>query len=55
MFYLSFVLLPIEIDPILEKQSYKKNALVAHGTNYIEIVLILSIKVVALPIQAFMV
>lgn len=49
---LSLMLLLAEVDPISEKQGYKEDVLVARGTAYAEMILALSIKVVALYIQA---
>lgn len=51
-FKLSLVLLLAEVNLISEKQGRKKNTLGAHGTGHVEIVLILSIKVIALYIRA---
>lgn len=52
---LSLVLLLAEVDSILEKQSYKRDTLRAHGTGRIKIILGLSIKVVALHVGPTMV
>lgn len=49
-FDMSFVLLSIEIDYILEKQSCKKDALMFHSSGYVKMVFTLLIKVVALHI-----
>lgn len=54
-FNLSFVLLPAKIDPIPEKQSCEGDALRIRNINHIKIVLILSIKVVALYIRAIII
>lgn len=35
---LSLVLLPMEVDSISEKQSFKKNMLIAHGTGNVKII-----------------
>lgn len=48
MFNLSLVLLPAKVDPILEKQNHKKDALIAYGTGHIKIICILSTKVITL-------
>ena len=45
---LSLVLLPAEIDPILEEKSCKKHALVARGTGRVKIVFTLLTEVVIL-------
>lgn len=49
-FNLGFIVLPVEVDPILEKYSYKRDTLGARGTNHMKIVLALLIKVVVLNI-----
>lgn len=54
-FNLSFVLLSVKVNPILEKQDYKKDALVAYGTSHIKIILILLTNVIVFYIQAFIV
>lgn len=46
-FNLSLVLLPAEVDPILEEQGRKKEAMVARGNNHVEIIFILPAEVVA--------
>lgn len=46
IFNLSFILLLVEVDLILEKQSYQRNAFVICGIDYIKIVLILSTKLI---------
>lgn len=51
-FNLSFVLLLTEIDLIPEKQSYKRDALVAWSTNCVKIIHALLIEVIPLHIQA---
>lgn len=45
---LSFMLLPMEVDPISEKQGCKEDTLVAYNIGRIEIVFTLPIKVVIL-------
>lgn len=45
-FYLSFVLLPVEVNPISKKQNYKKDTLVIHSIGHVEIILVLLIEVV---------
>lgn len=50
IFNLSFVLLPTEVYFISEKESYKKNTLIAYNIGHDKIILILSIKLVALYI-----
>ena len=45
---LSLVLLPAEVDPISEKRSRKRDALVARGTGRVKIVFTLPTKVVTL-------
>lgn len=52
---LGFVLFSAEVDSVLEKQSRKRDALVAYGTGYIKIILALSTKVVTLYIKAFII
>lgn len=44
-FNLGLVLLPTEVNFILEEQSRKKNAFRACGTSYVEMILTLSIEV----------
>lgn len=52
---LGFILLLAEVDPILKKQGYKKDVLVACSTSRIKIVLVLLTKVVALYLQTLIV
>ena len=47
VFNLDFLLLLAKVDPILEKKSYERDALVAYNNGYIKIVLALLTKVVA--------
>lgn len=47
-FYLSFVLLLVEVDPILEKKSCKKDVLITRNIDYIEIVFKPLTKLIAL-------
>lgn len=49
-FNLGLMLLPSEIDPIVEKQGRKKDAWVACGTGDIKMVFVLLIKIIALYI-----
>lgn len=44
------ILLLVKVDPILEKQSYKRDALLACSISYIKMILVLSKKVVSLYI-----
>lgn len=46
------MLLPAKIDPILEKQSRKEDALVARSIGHIKIILALIIEVVAFHVGA---
>lgn len=48
VFYLSLMLLPIEVDPIPKKRGYKGNILVTRGTGYVKMVFTALRKVVAL-------
>lgn len=48
IFNLSFVLLLIEIDLIIEKQGYKRDTLVAYDSSCIEIVFVLVVEKIAL-------
>ena len=54
-FNLSFLLLPTEVNPVLEKQGSKRNAFMAHDSGYIEMICTLSTKVITLYMQAFIV
>lgn len=47
------MLLPIEVDLIIKKQSRKKDVLVACSTGYMEIIFALLTKVVAFYLQVF--
>lgn len=49
------MLLQVEVDFISEEQSHKKNVIVAYGIGFIEMILALSIKIIALYIQTFIV
>ena len=51
-FNLSFVLLPAEVNPILEKRGCEKDAFVARGFGHVEMIFILSTKIIALHMQA---
>ena len=55
IFNLGFVLLPTEINSILEKQSCKRDIFVAYGSSHVEIILILLREVIVLYMQAFIV
>lgn len=48
IFDLSFILLPMKIDLVEKKQSYKKNAFKAYGNNYIKMIFILLIEIVVI-------
>lgn len=48
MFNLSLVLLPAKVDPVIEKQGYKKDALKTCSIGRVEIILALLAKVVTL-------
>lgn len=50
-FYLSFMLLLIKVDLIVEKQSRKKDGFGACSTGYIKIILILLIEIIVLHMQ----
>lgn len=50
MFYLSLVLLLVEVNPILEEQGRKKNALVAYDISCVKMILTLLTKIVVLHI-----
>lgn len=52
IFNLGLVLLPAKINPIPEKQSYKRNALRVYGNGYVKIVLAPSTNVVTLYMGA---
>lgn len=52
---LSLILLLAEINPIIKKQSWKKNVLMAFITSCIKMVLALLTKIVALYIQVFII
>lgn len=52
IFNLSFVLLPVKINLVVEEQSHKKDALVAHVIGYVKIIFALLTKVVAFYIKA---
>lgn len=45
---IGFVFLPVKVNPVLEKQSYKRNMLMTCSTGRVEIILTLSAKVVIL-------
>lgn len=48
----SLMLLPPEIDPLLEEQSRKRYTFIAFSTNHFEIVLALPAKVIAFYVRA---
>lgn len=50
-FYLGFMLLSAKINPLTEKRGRKKNALMACNIGRIEMVLVMSTKVVVLYLQ----
>ena len=52
---LGLILLPAEIDPISEKQSYEENTLGSHDTGRIKMIFTLSTKVVVLHIGTIIV
>lgn len=54
-FYSSISLLLIEVNFIAEEQNYKKDAFIAYSNGNIEIIFILSTKVVVFYIQAFII
>lgn len=54
-FNLSFVLLPMEVNLVLEKKNCKKDAFIAYNSGRVKIIFTLSIEVIALYIQAFIV
>ena len=54
-FYLSFVLLPAEVNPISEERSRKGDAFVACGSGRVKMILTLSTKIIALYVRAFIV
>lgn len=55
MFNLSFLLLSVKFNTILEKKSHQKDVIVACGIGHINIILALLIEIIALYIQAFIV
>lgn len=55
VFNFRFVLLPAEVDLVLEKQSLKENALVVRGSGYFAVVLTLLTKIITLYMQAFII
>lgn len=54
-FHSSFILLSAEVNPIVEKKSCKKDALMSCSTGCIKIIFTLSIKVIAFYMQAFII
>ena len=54
-FNLSFVLLPAEINPVLEEQRRKKDAFVASGPGCIKMILKLLTEVITIYMQALIV
>lgn len=55
IFNLSFMLLPAEINPNLEKQSRKKDELIAYSSSHVKIVFILSTKIIIFYMQAIII
>lgn len=49
---LGLILLPAEGNLFLEKQRYKRDALMAYDTGYVKIIFVLLTKVIVLHIQA---
>lgn len=49
------MLLSTKVDPVLKKQSYKKDVFIAYDTGYIKIVLTLMTKIVVLYMQTFII
>lgn len=54
-FNLSFVLWPAKVDFVLEEQDCEKNVFTAYDIGCVKIIFLLSIKVVTLHMQAFIV
>ena len=52
IFNLSFVLLPAEVNPVLEEQSRKGDMFVTCGSGYVEMILTLTTKIIALHVRA---
>ena len=48
VFNLSLVLLPAEVDPVIEKRGCKENALVIRSTGHVKMILALLTKVITL-------
>lgn len=55
IFNSSFILLLIEVDFVLEKQSYKKDTFMITSIRHVKIVLILVIKIIAFHILALII
>lgn len=55
LFLLYFILLSLKVYFVLKKKSYKNNAFRFFGTSYLNIVLVLLIKIVIFYIQVFIV
>lgn len=55
VFYLTLILLLVEIDPILEKQSFKKDVFITCGNSYIKIIFALLVKFIAFYMQVFII
>ena len=51
-FNLSFVLLPVEVNPISEEQRREEDAFVARGSGRIKMILTLSTEIIALHMRA---
>ena len=54
-FYLSFVLLPAEVNPISEERGREGDAFMARGSGRVEMILTLSIEIIALHVRALIV
>ena len=51
-FNLSFVLLPVEVNPISEERGCEGDAFVARGSGRVKIILTLSTEIITLHVQA---
>ena len=54
-FHLSFVLLPAEVNPISEERGREGDAFMARGSGRVEMILTLSIEIIALHVRALIV
>lgn len=52
---LSFILLPAEVDFIIEKQNCKKDAFKIGGIGYVKIIFVLPVEVIILNIWLFII